>query len=199
MKKKIKKDTTILIATHNPGKSNEFNQLFRPLGIKTIFSNELNIKEPRETGLTFEENSKIKAMSGKKTGYITLADDSGLCVKSLNNEPGIYSARWAKKYGGWLNAMKEIYRRLTLQDSPDLSVKYCCCLTILWKDNSLDTYYGEVDGKFSWPPKGNNGFGYDPIFLPNNYSQTFGEMNKEKKMLIDHRYKAFLNIKKNHL
>ena len=198
MNRKIDKDQPILIATHNPGKANEFMKLFKKYSIKTLFSADLNLEEPEETGKTFQENSELKAKSALLSNLTVVADDSGLCVDALDNQPGIYSARWAKKYGGWENSMKEIYRQLVKKKEGNLRAKYCCSLSIAWKDGYLKTYYGEIKGKINWPPKGLNGFGYDPIFIPEKFNKTFGEITKEQKMNIDHRSKAFAKLIKNH-
>ncbi len=196
---KIDKKKPILIATHNPGKAKEFKKLFSKLKIKTMFSAGLGIEEPEETGNSFKENSILKAKSGISSGLNVIADDSGLCVKSLDGKPGIYSARWAKKYGGWEGAMKKIYEELLKTNKKDFSAKYICCLTIAWQNGDLISYNGEIKGKISWPPIGKKGFGYDPIFIPNNHIITFGQMNKKDKMLVDHRYDAFKKIIKNHI
>ncbi len=199
MKKIIKKNDTLLIATHNKGKAKEFRKLFSLHSINTIFSYELDLIEPEETGDTFKENSELKAQSAINKGHVVVADDSGLCVKALNNEPGIYSARWADENGGWDNAMYKIYEKLKKKKCANFSAKYYCSLTIAWSEKIYSSYSGEVSGNISWPPKGLNGFGYDPIFLPNNQKLTFGEMTKKEKMKIDHRFKAFTKLIKKHL
>ncbi len=189
----------LLVATHNKGKAKEFKKLFLPFKIKTIFSGDIGIKEPKETGKTFKENSVLKAKSGLSYGLNVLADDSGLSVDSLGGRPGIYSARWAKKYGSWKEAMKQIYQKILKSNTNNFSAKYCCCLTIAWKNGEINSYYGEVSGEICWPPRGLNGFGYDPIFVPDSKNMTFGEMKKKEKMRIDHRYSAFRKIIKNHI
>lgn len=195
---KFSKGDTFLVATHNKGKAKEFEDLFKEIEVSTKFSSQFNILEPIEDGLTFKENSLIKAKSCRGIGYNIISDDSGLCVNSLKGDPGIYSARWSKIYGGWSNSMQEIYRRILDSKSHDFSAKYCCILTILWKDGTINTFSGEVEGEIVWPPRGNNGFGYDPFFKPINQNKTFGEMEKEIKMQIDHRSMAFKKILNNH-
>ena len=195
---KFSKGDTFLVATHNKGKAEEFGDLFKKIEVLTKFSSQFNIQEPIEDGLTFRENSIIKAKSCHGIGYNVISDDSGLCVNSLKGDPGIYSARWAKIYGGWNNSMQEIYKSILGSKSRDFSAKYCCILTILWKNGNINTYSGEVEGEIVWPPKGNKGFGYDPFFKPINQNKTFGEMDKEIKMQIDHRSKAFKKILNNH-
>ena len=199
MRNIIKTSEPLLIATHNIGKVREFKKLFLPYKINIIFSRELGIKEPEETGKTFQDNSIIKAKSGLNSGFNVLADDSGLCVRALNNEPGIYSARWAKKHGGWKGAMKKIYSDLLKSKCKDFSAKYYCCLTLAWKNGEINSYSGTIHGNISWPMRGKKGFGYDPIFVPRGYNVTFGEMDKKKKMLIDHRFKAFKKIVQYHI
>ena len=199
MENLIRSTEPLVVATHNLGKVREFKKLFSPYKINIIFSGELGIKEPEETGKTFQDNSVIKAKSALNLGFNVLADDSGLCVKALNNEPGIYSARWAKKHGGWKGAMGKIYNELINNECKDFSAKYHCCLTLAWKDGKINSYSGEIHGEIAWPIRGEKGFGYDPIFIPKGYDITFGEMDKKKKMLIDHRFKAFKKIIKNHM
>lgn len=199
MRNIIKTDEPLLVATHNLGKVKEFKKLFSPYKVKIVFSGDIGIEEPEETGRTFEENSVIKARSGLSSGFNVLADDSGLCVKALNDEPGIYSARWAKKNGGWKGAMEKIYDNLLDINAKDFSAKYYCSLTLAWKNGRINSYSGKVEGKISWPIRGKKGFGYDPIFVPKGYTITFGEMNKKEKMLNDHRYNAFKKIIKNHM
>ena len=195
---KIERNETFLVATHNKGKATEFRELFQRVNVSTKFSFELNIEEPIENGKSFEENSIIKAKSCSGLNYNVISDDSGLCVNCLNGEPGIYSARWAKLYGGWENAMHEIYKRILKTKNNDFSAKYCCVLTILWKNGHINTFYGEIEGQIVWPPRGDNGFGYDPFFMPSNKNKTFGELEKKVKMDIDHRSIAFNKILKNH-
>lgn len=195
---KISKEEKILIATHNSGKAEEFKKLFQAYNIKTFFSSDFGIEEPEETGLTFQENSELKAKSGISSGLTVISDDSGLCVSALNGEPGIFSARLAKKCGGWSEAMHNIYRRILDTNSNDFSAKYFCCLTIAWQDGFVRSYLGEIKGIIKWPPVGENGFGYDPFFYPKGSSISFGQMKKTKKMDIDHRSIAFKKIINNH-
>lgn len=199
MKNRLTKGQEILVATHNKGKASEFKQLFLDYNIKTTFSYELGINEPEENGKSFKENSIIKAKSALKAGLTVISDDSGLCVTALNGEPGIYSARWAKKYGGWMGAMEKIYKKLIDKDVADFSAKYYCCLTMAWQDGNIYSYSGQINGTIIWPPQGVYGFGYDPFFIPLNSKITFGEMEQVEKMKMDHRYKAFKKIIKNHL
>ena len=198
MTHRISKKEKILIATHNFGKAEEFRKLFQPYNIKTFLSSDFGIEEPEETGLSFQENSKLKAKSGLSSGLTVISDDSGLCVSALNGEPGIFSARLAKKCGGWLEAMHNIYTRILDTHTNDFSAKYFCCLTIAWQDGFMRSYLGEIKGIIKWPPVGENGFGYDPFFYPKGSSISFGQMQKSKKMTIDHRSIAFKKIINNY-
>lgn len=198
MSKYFCKKDTILVATHNNGKAKEFRELFEKFGVKTIFSRELDLLEPEETGKTFQENSELKARSALNNGFIVVSDDSGLCVEALDDKPGIFSARWAKKFGSWEGAMENIYQELIKKKNKNFNARYCCSLSIMFSNNDLYTYYGEIKGKISWPPKGKNGFGYDPIFVPNDCALSFGQLSKKKKMSTDHRSKAFKFLIKNH-
>ena len=188
----------LIIASHNRGKIHEFKSLLSPYNIKIKSSSDLAISEVDEVGKSFEENAVIKVKSIPKNLF-TLADDSGLCVSALEGKPGIYSARFASENGGWFPAVKEIYNSLKKTQSSDFSAKFVCCLAINVPNKKIFTYFGEVLGSISWPPRGKNGFGYDPFFIPKGYKKTFGEMQHQKKILIDHRFEAFKEFAKEHL
>ena len=195
--KKIKK---ILIGTHNIGKIKEISYLLNKK-TKKISPFQLNIKSPIETGKSFKSNSKLKAKYFfQKSKIITISDDSGFCVDCLGNKPGIYSARWAKRLGGFRPAMSKIFKILKKRNKnkkkPNTRAKFICSLTVCFNLNKTITVAGEIRGKISNKILGKNGFGYDSIFIPNNFSQTFGQMGKRKKMLLDHRYIAFKKLKK---
>ena len=192
------KEKKIVVATHNKGKVEEFRVLFSKYKIQIITSEDLNINDVEETGKTFEENSIIKVKT-IPNDYLAIADDSGLCVKILNQEPGIFSARYAKKCGGWNEAMKKIYSRVKTKQNPDFSAKFVSCLSLKFHDGKIFTYNGEIQGKITWPPKGDNGFGYDPFFIPTDENQTYGEVEYSKKVLTDHRSVAFKKLAKVHL
>ena len=192
------RDKKIVVATHNKGKVEEFRVLFSKFNIEIITSEDLNINDVEENGKTFEENSIIKVKT-IPNDYLAIADDSGLCVKILNQEPGIFSARYAKKCGGWNEAMNEIYSRVEVQKQPDFSAKFVSCLSLKFHDGKIFTYSGEIHGKITWPPKGKNGFGYDPFFIPTGENQTYGEVEYSKKVLTDHRSVAFKKLAKVHL
>ena len=190
---------TVIIATHNQGKAEEFRELLDKFHIRIKLSKDFNIVEPVENGKTFEENSILKVKSVEGLKHTAIADDSGLCVEILNGQPGIFSARWAKKYGGWEGAMEKIYKMAQKKKyQKEFNAKYYCVLSVLWKNGCINCYNGQVSGKIIWPPKGNKGFGYDPFFKPNNSFQTFGEMEKNIKMAMDHRSFAIKQIIKNH-
>ena len=188
----------VVIASHNEGKINEFKTLLADYNLKILTSNDIGIKDVRETGKTFQENSLIKVKS-IPDNYIALSDDSGLSVRSLGGNPGIYSSRFQKKCGGWFEAMERIYSDVINKKKKDFSAKFTCCLSIKFSKNLIYSYLGEVKGKIIWPPRGKNGFGYDPFFIPDGYEQTFAEMEHSDKIFIDHRNKALKELIKLHL
>ena len=195
--KKIKK---LLIGTNNKGKLKEIKDLL-PKNIKTYSTSEFNLKSPRENGKTFKENSIIKSRYfSKKTNLICLADDSGLEIDMLNKKPGLYSARWAGKKSNFKKAIKRVYRELNKRNKDwkkmKIKARFVCALSINYLDKRLASAIGIIEGKISPEPKGKNGFGYDPIFIPYGKKITFSEMKPSKKNKIDHRFKAFKKIKK---
>ena len=194
--KKIKK---LIIGTNNQGKVREIKSLL-PKHIILDTPKNLNIKSPREIGSSFLENSLIKAKYfSRKTKEICLADDSGLEIDILGKLPGIYSARWAGKKSNFKLAIKKVYKELSKNDvnwKNKIKCRFVCALTIYWPNKKFYQSEGVVEGIISKKPNGNNGFGYDPIFIPKGYKKTFGEMSFKKKFKIDHRYKAFKKIKK---
>ena len=196
----MKKISKLLIGTNNNGKYKEIKDLL-PKYIKTYSTKEFKLKSPKEDGLTFEENSIIKSKYfSKKTKLICLADDSGLEIDLLNKAPGIYSARWGGKNGDFKKAINRVYRNLFRIDknwqSKKIKARFICALSIYNLDKKIASVQGKVEGFISNEPKGNNGFGYDPIFLPKNKKETFGEMKSLEKYKIDHRFDAFKKIKK---
>ena len=197
MKKKIKK---LLVGTNNKGKLREIRNLI-PKNIQIFSSSDFNLKSPKENGKTFTQNSIIKSKYfSKKTNLICLADDSGLEIDILNKRPGIYSARWAGKNKDFKIAINKVFRELTARDKDWkkklIKARFICALSISYLNKNLVSVIGKVEGKISNKAKGKNGFGYDPIFIPNNENQTFGQMSFLKKYKIDHRFKAFKKIKK---
>ena len=196
----MKKISKLLIGTNNKGKYKEIKDLL-PKYIKTYSTKEFKLKSPKEDGLTFEENSIIKSKHfSKKTKLICLADDSGLEIDLLNKAPGIYSARWGGKNGDFKKAINRVYRNLFRIDknwkSKKIKARFICALSIYNLDKKIASVQGKIEGFISNEPKGNNGFGYDPIFIPKNKKKTFGEMKSSEKYKIDHRFDAFKKIKK---
>jgi XTP/dITP diphosphohydrolase len=196
----MKKISKLLIGTNNKGKYREIKDLL-PKYIKTHSTIEFKLKSPREDGHTFEENSIIKSKYfSKKTKLICIADDSGLEIDILDKSPGIYSARWGGKNGDFKKAIIKVYRELNKRDKnwkqKKIKARFICALSICYLDKKIITVSGKVEGYISSIPKGKNGFGYDPIFVPKNKKKTFGEMSSLQKYKIDHRYNAFRKIKK---
>ena len=196
----MKKITKLLIGTNNEGKYKEIKDLL-PKYIKTYSTFEFKLKSPREDGQTFEENSIIKSKYfSKKTKLICLADDSGLEIDILDKSPGIYSARWGGKKGDFKKAINRVYKELSKRDKnwkqKKIRARFICALSISYLDKNIATFAGKVEGFISATSKGNNGFGYDPIFIPKNKKKTFGEMTSLQKYKIDHRFNAFKKIKK---
>jgi len=196
----MKKISKLLIGTNNKGKYKEIRDLL-PKYIKTYSTSEFKLKSPKEDGLTFEENSIIKSKYfSKKTRLICLADDSGLEIDLLDKSPGIYSARWGGKKGDFKKAINRVYRELSKKDKnwkyKKIKARFICALSICYLDKKITSVMGKVEGHISDKPKGKNGFGYDPIFIPKNKRKTFGEMNSIQKYKIDHRFAAFKKIKK---
>ena len=188
---KIKK---ILIGTNNKGKFKEISDLL-PKDVEKVSPEIFNLDIPIENGKTFLENSEIKAdFFCKKTNLVTLSDDSGLEIESLNGAPGIFSARWAKEFGSFDNAMNEIIKKVNKANN-GTDARFICSLTMQWPNGKKISELGTINGKIS-QKKGKNGFGYDPIFVPVGYSRTFAEMNYKEKLLIDHRYIAYKKLEK---
>ena len=196
----MKKISKLLIGTNNKGKYKEIKDLL-PKYIKTYSTSEFRLKSPKEDGLTFEENSIIKSKYfSKKTRFICLADDSGLEIDLLDKSPGIYSARWGGKKGDFKKAINRVYKELSKKDKnwkyKKIKARFICALSICYLDKKIASVMAKVEGHISDKPKGKNGFGYDPIFIPNNKRKTFGEMSSIQKYKIDHRFAAFKKIKK---
>ena len=196
-KQKINK---LLIGTNNKGKLREIKNLL-PKNIKTHSISEFNLKSPVENGKTFKENSLIKSKYFSiKTGLLCLADDSGLEIDFLDKSPGIYSARWGGKHGDFNKAIKRVYRELNKKSNNwrnrKIKARFVCALSISYLNQKIACVLGKVEGFISDKPKGKNGFGYDPIFIPIKKRKTFGEMRPSQKYKMDHRYQAFKKIRK---
>ena len=184
----------ILIGTHNKGKFKEISYLI-PKKYKKISPISLKIKSPKETGKSFVSNSKLKVnFFSKYVDYPVISDDSGLCIQALKNEPGIYSARLAKKQGGFYNAMKFILKKL--KKKKNRKATFVCSLSYKNNSGKIVSVIGKLSGNISTKILGKKGFGYDPIFIPVNEKITFGQMGKRKKIKMDHRFIAFKKLKK---
>ena len=194
------KISKILIGSNNKGKIKEIRDLI-PNKVKILGTKNFNLKSPRETGKTFEQNSLLKAKYySKKTNMICLADDSGIEIDLLDKAPGIYSARWAGKNGNFNLAIDKVYKELSKKNKKwykrKTMARFICAITIFWSSKRFITVLGKVEGSISKKKKGKNGFGYDPIFIPNGSKVTYGQMKYSEKIKIDHRFKAFKKIKK---
>ncbi len=195
----MKKNSILLIGTNNKGKLNEIRELL-PKFIKTKSIIDFNLKSPKENGSTFEENSIIKSKYfSNKTKLLCLSDDSGLEIDLLDKMPGIYSARWSGKNNNFNKAIRKVYKELNKKDKnwkkKKIKARFICVLSISLLSKQIVLVKGKVEGFISPKPKGKNGFGYDPIFIPKKYKKTFGEMEPFKKYKIDHRYQAFRKLK----
>jgi len=196
----MKKILKLLIGTNNKGKYKEIRDLL-PKYIKTYSTEDFMLKSPKEDGLTFEENSIIKSKYySNKTKLACLADDSGLEIDILNKDPGIYSARWGGKKGDFNKAIIKVYRELFKKNKnwkeKKVKARFICALSIYYLDKKIVSVLGKIEGYISNEPRGKNGFGYDPIFIPKNKKKTFGEIKSSEKYKIDHRSAAFKKIKK---
>ncbi|WDF71601.1 RdgB/HAM1 family non-canonical purine NTP pyrophosphatase [Novosphingobium sp. KACC 22771] len=193
----------IVIATHNLGKLAEMQKMLAPYGLECVSAGELGLEEPEEVGKTFIENALIKArFAAVESGLPALADDSGLCVDALGGRPGVYTADWAERhwYEGpegrdWFMAMGKV-EGLLCEQGPDVgrAAHFACVLALAWPDGVDAVYEGRVDGAMTWPPRGRLGFGFDPVFIPRGYNQTFAEIAPADKAKISHRADAFAKL-----
>jgi XTP/dITP diphosphohydrolase len=182
----------LVIASHNPGKIEEIEALLAPYGVAVISAGALGLPEPEETGASFEENAALKARAAMQAiGLSALADDSGLVVPALAGAPGIYSARWAGPGKDFRVAIERVQREL---GDKSRRAHFVAVLALAWPDGEVALFRGEVEGRLTWPPRGERGFGYDPIFVPNGYRMTFGEMDPADKHQISHRARAFAKL-----
>jgi XTP/dITP diphosphohydrolase len=195
----------LVIATHNPGKLIEMRDLLADYGVEAISADELGLPEPEETGPTFGANARIKALAAAQAaGMAAFADDSGLAVDALDGEPGIHSARWAGPQRDFGSAMEKVHAMLSERGAKTPEKRrahFISALCVAWPDGRLEEFEARVNGTVVWPPRGTKGFGYDPIFLPDGYTQTFGEMTAEDKhglpprgRGLSHRARAFLKL-----
>ena len=188
----------LVIASHNAGKVREIRALLGPYGITPVSAAELGLPEPEETGTTFIANAELKALAAADlAGLPALADDSGLCVEALGGEPGVYTANWAETPSGrdWVLAMRRVEDRLTaLGPGASRAAHFACTLALAWPDGHVEWFEGRVEGTLVWPPRGDKGFGYDPMFVPRGHEQTFAEMRPEQKLPLTHRTAAFKKL-----
>ncbi len=195
----------LVVATHNPGKLAELRELLAPYGIDAISAGEMRLNEPDESGKTFRDNARLKAeAAAKAAGLPAFADDSGLAVDALDGAPGIHSARWAGPDKNFRRAMEMIDEKLRERRATtpqDRKAHFVSALCVAWPDGHVEEFEGRIDGTLVWPPRGNKGFGYDPMFLPDGFARTFGEMSSEEKhglppgrKGLSHRARAFLKL-----
>lgn len=186
----------LVIASHNEGKVREIRALLAPHGIEPVSAGSLGLPEPDETGTTFVANAELKALAAADlSGLVALADDSGLCVDALDGDPGIFSARWAGEGKDFAEAMRRVNANLAAKgpDAPH-TAHFVCALALAWPDGHVEWFEGRVDGSLVWPPRGDNGFGYDPMFVRDGDTRTFGEMEPDAKHAISHRADAFRQL-----
>jgi XTP/dITP diphosphohydrolase len=197
--KRLSRGTKLVVASHNPGKVWEINQLIQPYGLDAVSAGELGLAEPEETESTFEGNARLKAVAAAEgSGLPALADDSGLEVECLDGAPGIYSARWAGPGKDFGLAMKKVADEITQRDGWTADApraNFISVLCLAWPGGDVRVFEGKVFGRLVWPPRGGNGFGYDPMFVPEGSMQTFGEMEPAQKYAISHRTRAFAAFK----
>ena len=195
----------VVIATHNPGKLREMRELLAPYGITTQSAGELGLPDPEETGTTFAENARIKAVAAAlASGKPAFADDSGLVIDALNGEPGIHSARWAgpdKDFRAAMNRIQTLLIERGAKTPEQRHAHFVAALCLAWPDGHVEDFEGRVDGVAVWPPRGDKGFGYDPLFRPNGFDITFGQMSPEEKhglppqgQGLSHRARAFMKL-----
>ncbi|MDB2517849.1 RdgB/HAM1 family non-canonical purine NTP pyrophosphatase [Amylibacter sp.] len=186
----------IVLASHNKGKLKEIGHLLKPFGISVISASDLGLNEPEETENTYAGNARIKAhFAAKASGKPALSDDSGFSVEILDGAPGVYSADWAETSNGrnFSMAMSKVWDKIQHAEKP-CKAKFCCTLCLAWPDGHDELFEGSINGEIAWPPRGNNGFGYDPMFIAEGMNQTFGEMLPTDKHLISHRADAFKKL-----
>jgi XTP/dITP diphosphohydrolase len=189
---RLPRGSHLVVASHNEGKVREIKALLGPHGIQPVSAGSLGLPEPEETGKTFAAYAQIKALaSAKGSGHAALADDSGLCVEALDGAPGIYSARWAGPAKDFRVAMNRVHDELRHKGLSTSKAKFVCALCIALPSGESQTFEGEVQGHLTFPPRGDHGFGYDPIFVAEGMEQTFAEIDPAKKHAMSHRAKAF--------
>jgi XTP/dITP diphosphohydrolase len=200
----LKRGDTLVFATHNPAKIRELGEMVAPFGLTVVSAGALGLPEPEETGTTFEANAILKAVAATASGHPSLADDSGLVVDALNGEPGIYSARWAgpsKDFAHAMQAVEDGLKKANALTPAKRTARFVAVLALAFPDGRTQTFRGEIEGYLVWPPRGPNGFGYDPMFVPEKQEarsaggasaeRTFGEMEGHEKAQLSHRARAF--------
>jgi XTP/dITP diphosphohydrolase len=193
MSRKIVSGQKLVLASHNRGKLREIEALLHPLRIEVISAAALGLPEPEEDAPDFAGNARIKAVAAAAASRLpALSDDSGFCVAALNGNPGVQSARWAGPEKNFGRAMATVHERLG--DNPDRRAWFIAALCLAWPDGHTETFVGRIDGSIVWPPRGDKGFGYDPIFVPTGSQQTFGEMAPDDKHAVSHRARAFAQV-----
>jgi XTP/dITP diphosphohydrolase len=189
---KLRAGDTLVVASHNPGKVGEIRELLAPFRLHVVGANELELEEPEETETNFAGNAALKARAAAHaTGHPALADDSGLMVRALKGAPGIYSARWAGPDKDFARAIKRVETELLASGTKDQSAKFVCALALAAPHEDVEIFEGEVRGALTFPPRGAHGFGYDPIFVADGMSETFGEIEPATKHGMSHRARAF--------
>jgi XTP/dITP diphosphohydrolase len=192
------RDQKLIVASHNPGKVKEINELLGPNGVEAVSAASLGLPEPEETGATFEANAMLKSKAAAKaSNMVAVADDSGICVDALDGDPGIYSARWAGPDKDFTLAMRNVEEKLQAQGATAREQRrahFVSVLSVAWPDGHVENFEGQVHGTLVWPPCGKRGFGYDPMFLPDGRDLTFGEMDPDAKHAISHRAVAFRKL-----
>ena len=195
MTRALKKGETLVVATHNKGRLREFADLLAPHGLAAKLAGDLGLPEPEETGVTFEENAAIKAVAAATaSGMPALADDSGVVVDALGGAPGVYSARWAGEAKDFSSAMQRVEDGLRAANAvtpAERAARFVAVLCLAFPDGTTESWRGEIEGTMIWPPRGGNGFGYDPMFVPEGETKTFGELTREEKHGRSHRARAF--------
>ncbi len=195
MTRRLARGARLVVASHNAGKVREIAALLAPFGLDAVSAGTLGLAEPEETGDSFVANAELKARAAAEaSGLPALADDSGLEVAALGGAPGIYSARWAGEGRDFADAMARVHREMAAAGDGDDRARFVCALALAWPDGHVETVEGEVRGRVVWPPRGDRGFGYDPMFVADGRAETFGEMAPDAKHAISHRADAFRKL-----
>jgi XTP/dITP diphosphohydrolase len=192
MPRRLAAGAKLVLATHNPGKLAEIDAMLRPYAVHVVSAGELGLPEPVEDAPDFAGNARLKALAAAEaSGRPALSDDSGFCVAALDGAPGVVSARWAGPGKDFAGAMARIHKEMVASGTDDARAWFICVLCLAWPDGHTELFEGRVDGIAVWPPRGANGFGYDPMFVPEHETRTFGEMAPEEKHARNHRARAF--------